>query len=471
MQQISLFKQCFQSLFHIRSRNKVHRSCNCLCTVKITASHEGFIIISMQQISADFQLLPELRISHFGNIGIAVVLLVPGSVVVHCLLQCRGNTNIVDDKTALLVPEDTIYPGDRLHEVVAGHRFIYVHRCQRRHIKAGKPHIHHDNDLQRTGIIFKLLGKFFFITFIADDFAPLFRILVALGHHNSDLFCPARTKLQNALINLHRYSAGVGNDHRLARKKIRAVILVMIQDIKDQGINRLGISENRFHLAKHLLALPDHSLICLAGSCHEVIFLVNLLQSLLIQMQFHDTAFIINRAGCPILDSLRHIINVDIVTENSTGIMIPGGNRCAGKPDKGCIRQAVTNDAGSADDPSGFLFTLFVRYHLDPFSQSVLTAVRFVCHNDDIPTFRERCIRLLKFLHSCEDNAVCSSLPKPGHQMLPALCVDRHLPQKIFASCKLREELIIQVVPVSNHNNCRTVKRLLEQMCIEHHRK
>ena len=157
----------------------------------------------MEQIPTDRQFLKELRICNLGNIGITVILPIASSVVIHCLLQCRSNANIIDNQTAFLISKYTVYSGNSLHQIIPLHRLVHIHGCKRWHIKSCKPHIHDNGNLQRTIIILKLLCQLILMVFIADDFIPFFWIFVTTCHNNSNLIRPSGTKLQDTLIYLH----------------------------------------------------------------------------------------------------------------------------------------------------------------------------------------------------------------------------------------------------------------------------
>ena len=182
----------------------------------------------MKHIAADRQLFEELRVRGLGDVGVAVVFPVADRVVVHRLFQRRGDPHIIHDKAARLVAEYAVHAGDGLHQIVAAHGLVNIHRRQRRHVEARQPHIHHDSDFQRTAVVLENLGQLVPAAFVADDLAPFLRVFVALGHHHGDLFGPIGAKLQNPLVNLHRNGAGIGHDHRLARQEIGAEIFIVV---------------------------------------------------------------------------------------------------------------------------------------------------------------------------------------------------------------------------------------------------
>ena len=111
------------------------------------------------------------------------------------------------------------------------HWFIDIHCGKGRYIKTGQPHIYNDCNFKGRVVVFEFSRHILFVRLIADHFSPFFGIVVALRHDNSDLFCPSRTQLQDALINLHGNWTGVGNDHRLTGQDFGTIVFVMIKNI------------------------------------------------------------------------------------------------------------------------------------------------------------------------------------------------------------------------------------------------
>ena len=179
-------------------------------------------------------------------------------------------------------------------------------------------------------------------------------------------------------------------------------------------------------------------------------------------MQFDNTAFIVDRACCTILDSLRHIVDVDIIAKHFTGTAILGGNRRAGKADVCSVGQAVADNTSRANNTLGDFFAILVCCDFDFFRKSVLPTMCFICHHDNIAALRKRLVGFLKLLHCSKDNPVCLSAGKQRLQMLSTFCVDRFLPQKFFAFGKLAVKLIVKVVAVGKHNDRGTVQGILQ---------
>jgi len=208
---------------------------------------------------------------------------------------------------------------------MSGHRLVHIHSCKRRNIKTGQPHIHNNCNFQRTVVILEFPCKLILVMFITDNLTPFFRVIITGSHYNCNLFLPSRAEFQYTLVNLHGDRAGIRNNHCLTGQQIFTVIFVMVKNIANKGINGVIVSEYSFHLSKLTLTLFDDFLISIGS--HNVILCINHLQSCFIKIELNNTAFIINRACCSILNRLCHIVNVDIITEHLTSAAVFGRNR------------------------------------------------------------------------------------------------------------------------------------------------
>ena len=75
------------------------------------------------------------------------------------LPQLVGKTEIVHYQPAGLVLEDAVHPSDGLHEAVAAHRLVHVHRGQARRVETGQPHVADDDKLEWIGRIAESQGE------------------------------------------------------------------------------------------------------------------------------------------------------------------------------------------------------------------------------------------------------------------------------------------------------------------------
>ena len=165
-----------------------------LCTIVICAGLEFAIIKTVEDISANFQFLLKLNKSSFFDIGIAEFLLISHCIIVHCLFQCFGYPDIVDNKTTSFIIKDAVHTSYCLHEIVPTHWLIDIHCRQRWYVKACKPHVYDYGYFHRVIVVFEFLGKFFLVLFVANNVMPLFRIFIATCHYHLHFISPVGAK-------------------------------------------------------------------------------------------------------------------------------------------------------------------------------------------------------------------------------------------------------------------------------------
>ena len=174
------------------------------------------------------------------------------------------------------------------------------------------------------------------MTLVSDNLAPFFRIFIATGHYHSNLISPTWTKFKNSLVNLHRNWTRICNNHGFTGKQVFSVILIMIKYITNKRIYRLVIAKDSFHLSKLFFTFFNNISICIFS--HNIIFLINQTQCLLIKLQFHNTTLIINWSCSTILYCLSHVIDINIISEYFSRISVFHRYRSTGKSNIGCIR-------------------------------------------------------------------------------------------------------------------------------------
>ena len=290
---------------------------------------------------------------------------------------------------------------------------------------------------------------------------PLFGVIVGTSHHNLDLLSPIRPELKNFLVNTYGNRTGEGNDHGLSGKLILTVLFVMLQDITHEGINGFRRSKNLFQM-RHLV----HALFNLlrGGSfiCQGLILCINGLNGLLIKLQIHDTGLIEHGACGAIFDGLRHIVDIDIVTEDFSSILIFLGYRCPSESYERGVRKGVVDDTGHAHADLAFRVDLLL--------ESVLSAMRFICHYNDIPTFRKRFVGFLELLHRSKDDAIGFTPKQQFLEIVTARRLDWFLAKEVLTLGELSIELVIEIITVCNNNDGGLIQNGLNQMGIENHR-
>src|SRR5206468_183671 len=75
------------------------------------------------------------------------------------LLQLRCKPEVIDHESPRLVAEYAVHARDRLHQTVAAHRLVHVHRVQARRVEAREPHVAHKDDAQRVTGIAEAVGQ------------------------------------------------------------------------------------------------------------------------------------------------------------------------------------------------------------------------------------------------------------------------------------------------------------------------
>ena len=205
------------------------------------------------------------------------------------------------------------------------HRFIHIHRCQARHIEARQPHIHHDSNLHGAVVVFEQL-RIFFVCAVVDDLVPFLFVLIAGAGHHVYLLRPFRTHLQQTLVDLERRQFVVGNNHRLSRQLILAVLLIVFYDIITQAADGLVAAQQSFDAAVVVLGLVD--LLCRTIIlCQLVESFVQLPQFIFVQIQVDDAALVIDRPCSTVGYRLCHIIDIDVVAEHLLCIAVAVGYR------------------------------------------------------------------------------------------------------------------------------------------------
>jgi len=89
-----------------------------------------------------------------------------------------------------------------------------------------------------------------------------------------------------------------------------------------------------------------------------------------LEFQFRKSTLVIDWDGCSVLHCPLDIVDADIVTKNSTGVLIGQFDRGACETDKRSIWQRLPHMPGKAVD------------------EIVLAAMRFICDNDDVAAVR-----------------------------------------------------------------------------------
>ena len=133
---------------------------------------------------------------------------------------------------------------------------------------------------------------------------------------------------------------------------------------------------------------------------------INQRQGVLVKFQVDNATLIINRTGCAVLYSLGHIIDINIVAKNLTGIAVLCGDGRTGKADKGCIRKGIVDNPSVADHSMCFFLAILIFGHYDFLIESILPAMRFIGHHNDISPLGQWLLATFKLEHGCKDDPI-----------------------------------------------------------------
>ncbi len=100
----------------------------------VEAVEEAAADLVLLQHHGDGLVLVERRLARAAALGVGG----------QRLLQLVGQAQVVHHQPAGLVLEHAVDARDRLHQPVAAHRLVDVHRVQARRVEAGEPHVAHD---------------------------------------------------------------------------------------------------------------------------------------------------------------------------------------------------------------------------------------------------------------------------------------------------------------------------------------
>ena len=74
--------------------------------------------------------------------------------------------------------------GDGLHEAVALHRLVGIHRVQEGRDETGQPHVAHDHDFERVLRVLETGRQFASLGLVADVLLPFGAVFGATGNHD-----------------------------------------------------------------------------------------------------------------------------------------------------------------------------------------------------------------------------------------------------------------------------------------------
>ena len=167
-------------------------------------------------------------------------------------LQLVGEAQVVDDEAAGLVPEHAVDPRDGLHQPVAAHRLVDVHRVQTGRVEAGEPHVAHEHDPERIGGVAEPLGQRLAPGLVADVGLPVWRVRCLPRHHDLQhaavvVVVPRRAQAHQLAVEVDADAPAHADHHRLAVHRLLPALDVLDDVAGDEG-DALPGADNRFEL-------------------------------------------------------------------------------------------------------------------------------------------------------------------------------------------------------------------------------
>ena len=285
---------------------------------------------------------------------------------------------------------------------------IVIHVGQRRHIKAGDPHINDNGNMEIGFFLFKRCVQFFgtLAVFYAAEVIIHIRLIVAAdtGYHGhkghwlqfaqfffgycNTFWCLLLNKPIRILFleySQKRISdCSAGTHHHRFLNSVRILLArrnIMIVDIHCKAFQTRRLTKNNLHRAHSLLAGFN----IVSGSailCTLFIISLDLLNLFLIQQNFCNTGMILNRHSQTVCDSLIHCIAVNFLTE----CLVCFCNRRATETNKGCLWECFFQHFCVGLGQHGTHILVSILAELNSFSVLQLCSVCFVGKTNDVGT-------------------------------------------------------------------------------------
>ena len=220
-------------------------------------------------------------------------------------------------------PEHAIDPRDRLHQPVAAHRLVDVHRVQARRVEAGEPHVAHQHHLKRVPGVAEPARERLPAGLVADMGLPVGRVGGRAGHDDLDpplvvvLVVPVRAQARELAVQVDADAPAHADDHRLAVHGLDA-LLEMRDDVLGDQLEALLRPDHGFELRPSSLEL----LLAI-----DLLAFRRLLESwvdsgtlALIEGQLGEPALVVDRHCRLVLDRALDVVDADVVAEHGAGV-------------------------------------------------------------------------------------------------------------------------------------------------------
>ena len=253
------------------------------------------------------------------------------------VFQIIRNPDVIDDQAARLILEHPIDAGNGLHQIMARHRLVHIHRVHGRHIKAGQPHIAHNDDFQRVILVFHPFCQQFATSFVADVLLPVLRIGGRTGHDNFNnsvsiaITVPLRPQCDNRVVQVDGNSPGHRHHHGFAKGSCLPLFIVF-DDILGNLLHAIFCADDRLQPGPLAFLLFFIGFFLIFRDLFK--FFVNFRSFRFRQVELGNAAFVENFHGGPVLHGPCHIVDINIIAKNGGCVLIREFHRRAGESDK-----------------------------------------------------------------------------------------------------------------------------------------
>jgi hypothetical protein len=176
----------------------------------------------------------------------------------------------------------------------------------------------------------------------ADMGFPLNRVARRTRHHHLDGplgvvgAVPFGAQFGDGVVQVHGYPAAHGDNHGLAGQDVLALV-PMVQYVRSQLFHPFGGTDQGFQLRPAGFdALSGFLLVVfgdfLEGGIDDWTLIFG-------KIEAHQATFIENRNGSPIIDGPLNVVDVDVVPEDHTGILVVQFQRGAREGHEGGVGQ------------------------------------------------------------------------------------------------------------------------------------
>ena len=219
------------------------------------------------------------------------------------------------------------------------HGLVDVKRVHTGGIKAGQPHIPHDHQLERVGIVLHAFCQLLALFFSGVVLGKYRAVTAGCGHHHFDnafvqcVIVPFRAQLDDFGVQVGSNAPRHTNHHAFALKdfltgfKVRHDVLGNVTDTRratDQG----------FHLRPFRFGALGSGKVFF---CQIFIQFSDQLLAFIAQGNFSKAAFVENPHGCAVFHRLGNVVDVHVIAEHCRSVYVSFFNGSARKAKVGSI--------------------------------------------------------------------------------------------------------------------------------------